>query len=342
MIIRNRLVLARVWMGLITVFVVFLIVGLLVLEFYLNLDGAYPDYTIEMYLFGSVHTRQYLTWGELAFNFDSVVAGIPYDIIISFFQAGLFLAYSKSKGGSEKTANIKHGMKKLLKDKGFLLILASITIMIVAFIGSSGLYGFQEPNVQDRIIFFQGIEDQDFMQHLLPLIITFVGLSPIPYICCVNNVGSPVTTRRVGFTMISVAIVMFSVFFLFLPFDFGIILHPNLLELLIKNWLIVLITTIFAINIHVKRASSLTDEIYMDVRGGCFKPYWIVLIFVPFFLIFLGAAWVMIIKETSLSADAAALFKHTFNIASSVFLTLGLFHFVERAGELRIRKGVKL
>ncbi|MHA1700631.1 MAG: hypothetical protein ACTSWN_17470 [Promethearchaeota archaeon] len=335
--LSTRLKLARVWSLIYIAFAGIIITGLLIIEYYNGVLGAYPGYDIQMYLTADVHTSRYLTWADLVFNVDNMAAEFLYDIITSLFLGGFYLSMISIAGTPDKNQSGTSETKKLESDqkRGLIFLSVALAILIFGLLGSAGLYGYQEKGLDERLIFFSGLNDYQFTGMILPMILLISGFAASGFIPLRNLVGLPWKFEKKSLYFSGAGLLIFSIAFLFSPIHWNFIFfHPNLVMTLLKLWIMAIVTSVYAINLYIRRAlkSGVETGIEIPWKKKSIKWYWQIVFILPFWVIFFWSlgyiAYGSLILgfPSDFALEPALLIQSLFNIIFSVSLTIAFLH----------------
>ncbi|MHA1792600.1 MAG: hypothetical protein ACTSVI_08145 [Promethearchaeota archaeon] len=332
MIVKKRLSVANIWANIYLIFGIFIIILLLFAEYFTGLAQAYPGYNIEMFFNDPVHTRRYLTWSQIFFNFDEVLATMPQDIILSFFLAGIYLSILPPLDTKQERVlklNIWNKISIPVTRRAALLFLLSLLLFIISLLGSLGLFGYQEKISLWRPVFFIGVDNYEFTLYVLPILLFFSSLSYMGYMFIVNIAGIKVNIRKKPLIFCGISILIFSIMFLYQPLYLDMLIQPRFLEVLVRFWLIVIFTNVHAIRFYVKRMKKTYQESLSEkmkwYQGGI-RARWIILADLIFILFFIAIVVQVIIDELDIATDPALIFQSTINIIFTTILTIALVH----------------
>jgi hypothetical protein len=345
---------ARAWAVTYVAFAWFLVFMLLVVDYIINYSTAYPGYDLDMFWFGP-HLPFYLTWPEILFNWDAVVAEMPYDLMGALFMAGFVTTFIRSDGEAKAGGLIPHvtpsesdsvatRVSRIVRDPIFFPMVVAGVIVAVAFVGSAGAYGYQVPGLAGSPVFFTGLDDFAFTSHLLPIVLFFSGLFATTFLPLINAARARTRMKKEGLLLVFAAVLLLLAFYLASPVHYDLLLPPISIIYLIKGWLVSLVMTGYAIGLHVKRSRQVPggldstrdtqdkaaskkkvppSYLVVDVRVGLLTS-------IPAWILFAFLAWGVVVSDSIFSDHPALLFQHTFNMVLTCTLAIGLIHVADR------------
>ena len=345
---------ANAWAVIYVAFAGFLVLMLLVVDYIINRSDAYPGYDLDMFWFGP-HLPFYLTWPEILFNWDAVVAEMPYDIMGALFMAGFAVMFIRSgneaaAGGSiprlmsNANGSVATRVSRIVRDPAFAPMVVAGAIVAVAFIGSAGAYGYQIPGLAGTPIFLTGLDDFTFTSHFLPVVMFFSGLFATGFLPLINAARAKTSMKKEGLLLIIAAVLIFSVFYATSPLHYDFLLPPIAIIYLIKGWLVSIVVTGYAIGLHVKwlkqdpgrmgagreirgengnKKAVHQARFVVDVRVGLITS-------IPAWILLAVLVWGVVTNHMIFSDHPALLFQHTFNMVLTCTLSIGLIHMAER------------
>ncbi|MHA1679539.1 MAG: hypothetical protein ACTSUE_00935 [Promethearchaeota archaeon] len=323
------------WSILFIVFAIALVPLLFVAEWFLCIANAYPEFDMEMFLFDHVHTLQYLSWSQIFFDFDNVMAEIPYDLMVALFLTGIFLLVLHKDHDGKQITMPRMGKgeffkKVIVRNKGFYFIIVALAILITSWLGSRGLFGYQEAGADGRPLFFAGLDEYQFTSYFLPMLLFFAGFGAAGILSLVNLLGLDVKPRKNALVFMASSLLLFSVYFLFSPIHFELLVFQTFLERVLKLWLIVLFSTVYVIAGRLRKIRKSREFAEGEMKGrkirfGPLVP-WVSLSWLSILAIMMVTVGYAVLGELAFSAEPGILFKSTFNIFFTTCLTIGMYH----------------